>query len=121
MTPAALHGELLTYALRLPGAYADHPWGEDVAKVGRKVFVFFGIEGSSEPGMSVKLPHSQPLALAQPGATPTGYGLGKSGWVTVRFNDDTPAEMLREWIDESYRAVAPKKHVAPGHDMPPGG
>lgn len=104
-----MRAELLDYALRFPGAYADQPWGEDVAKVGKKVFVFFGTAGSSEPSMTVKLPHSQALALAQPGATPTGYGLGRAGWVTVRVDDETPVEMLREWIDESYRAVAPKK------------
>ncbi len=109
MKPAAIRKQLLAYALGLPGAYLDHPWGEDVAKVGRKVFVFFGVEGSADPGMSVKLNVSQPLALAQPGCTPTGYGLGKSGWVTVRFNDATPPEMLREWIDESYAAVVQKR------------
>jgi len=27
----------------------------------------------------------------------------------VRFNPDIPFEMLREWIDESYRAVAPTR------------
>ena len=104
----ALRKRLLEHALGLPGAWLDHPWGEDVAKAGKKVFVFFGIEDVADPGMSVKLSASHPLALAQPGVTPTGYGLGKAGWVTVRFSDETPFEMLCEWIDESYRAVAPK-------------
>jgi predicted DNA-binding protein (MmcQ/YjbR family) len=107
--PAALRKQLLAYALGLPGGYLDHPWSEDVAKVGKKVFVFFGIEESTDPGMTVKLNASHPLALAQPGVTPTGYGLAKAGWVTVRFAHDLPVPMLREWIDESYRAVAPKK------------
>ena len=102
---------LLEYALNLPEAYIDHPWGEDVAKVAKKVFVFFGIEGSGDPGMTVKLSASQPLALAQSGVTPSGYGLGKAGWVTVRFSAGLPIEMLREWIDESYRTVAPKRLV----------
>ena len=106
--------KLLDHALSKPGAWLDHPWGEDVAKVGTKVFAFFGVEGSEQPGMSVKLAVSQPLALAQPGAEPTGYGLGKSGWVSVRFSADTPLEMLREWIDESYAAVAPKRAATAG-------
>jgi predicted DNA-binding protein (MmcQ/YjbR family) len=110
--PAALRKRLLEYALGLPDAYLDHPWGEDVVKVRKKVFVFFGIEGYAEPGMTVKVIESQSLALAQPGASPSGYNLGKSGWVTVRFGPDMPFEMLREWIDESYRTVAPKKLVA---------
>jgi predicted DNA-binding protein (MmcQ/YjbR family) len=101
---------LVRYALGKPGAYEDHPWGEIVTKVGKKVFVFFGVSDGDDAGMSVKLPASQPLALAQPGVRSTGYGLGKAGWVTVRFGEaDLPAETLREWIDESYRAVAPKR------------
>jgi predicted DNA-binding protein (MmcQ/YjbR family) len=105
-----LRNALVRYALTKPEAYEDHPWGETVAKVGKKVFVFFGVSESADAGMSIKLPASQPLALAQPGVTSTGYGLGKAGWVTVRFTEaGLPEESLREWIDESYRAVAPKR------------
>ena len=106
----ALRKRLLEYALSLPEAYLDHPWGEDVAKVRKKVFVFFGMPTGTDYGIGVKLPQSAPLALAQPGVTPSGYGLGDSGWVSVRFGDTAPPfDMLREWIDESYRADAPKK------------
>lgn len=106
--PHELRQRLLEYALGLPEAHIDHPWGEDVAKVRKKVFVFFGMPEGHEPGMSVKLPESNALALSQPSVTPTGYGLGDSGWVSVTFLNGMPFEMLREWIDESYRAVAPK-------------
>ena len=109
-----LRQRLLKYALEMPGAHLDHPWGEDVAKVAKKVFVFFGMPEGSQypPGMTVKLPESQPVALMQAGVAPSGYGLGDSGWVTVTFGDAHSEEMLREWIEESYRAVAPKKLVA---------
>jgi predicted DNA-binding protein (MmcQ/YjbR family) len=108
--PTEVRAALLSHALALPGAYEDHPWGESVAKVGKKIFVFFGVAESTDPGMSVKLPASQPLALAQPGVSSTGYGLGKAGWVTVRFAESgLPYDVLGDWIDESYRAVAPKK------------
>ncbi len=113
--PAARRRDVLQFALRLPGAWEDHPWDETVAKVGRKVFVFGGMdEGSPDgPGFTVKLPNSQPMALAQPGVTPTGYGLGRAGWVTVRLAEcELPDEVLREWVLESYRAIAPKKRVA---------
>jgi predicted DNA-binding protein (MmcQ/YjbR family) len=108
----ALRKRLLDYALGLPEAHLDHPWGEEVAKVGKKVFVFFGT-GEGEFGMGVKLPESAPLALAQDGVSPSGYGLGDSGWVNVRFDETTlPYDMLRDWVDESYRAVAPKRTAA---------
>jgi predicted DNA-binding protein (MmcQ/YjbR family) len=108
----ALRKRLLEYALGLPEAYLDHPWGEDVVKVRNKVVAFFGTDGYAELGMAVTLPDSGPLALAQPGCSPMGYNLGKSGWVSVRFGPGLPFEMLRDWIDESYRAVAPKKLIA---------
>ena len=44
-----------------------------------------------------------------PFTEPTGYGLGKSGWVTAKFDDTPPLPLLKEWLDESYRAQAPKK------------
>jgi len=110
--PAQLRKRLLDYALSKPEARVDHPWGEDVVKVRKKVFAFFGTQGPDVGGMGVKLTDSQPLALAQPGVVPMGYGLGKAGWVSVTFGDDMSFEMLKEWVDESYRAVAPKALVA---------
>jgi predicted DNA-binding protein (MmcQ/YjbR family) len=104
---------LREFALSLPEAYEEFPWGERVAKVKGKVFVFLGMNGD-ELGLSVKLPQSGMLALSLPFASPTGYGLGKAGWVTARFakSKKAPVDLLRSWIDESYRAVAPKKLVA---------
>jgi predicted DNA-binding protein (MmcQ/YjbR family) len=105
---------LREFALRYPEAREDFPWGERVVKVRDKVFVFLGRDEEGDIGVSVKLPTSGLLALALPFAAPTGYGLGKSGWVTARFGpkDKPPVELLQQWIDESYRAVAPKQLVA---------
>ena len=102
---------LRAYALGLPEAREDFPWGERVAKVRDKVFVFLGRD--EDVGITVKLPSSGLMALSLPFASPTGYGLGKSGWITARFGprDKPPIELLRKWIDESYRAVAPKQLV----------
>jgi predicted DNA-binding protein (MmcQ/YjbR family) len=103
---------ILEFALGLPGAYEDHPWDEDVAKVNNKVFVFLGGVDSPEPAMSVKLRDSLDQALSVPGAAPTGYGLGRAGWVTVPFRDTTPPlAVLKDWVEESYRVVAPKRLV----------
>jgi predicted DNA-binding protein (MmcQ/YjbR family) len=107
--------EIREHALSFPEAWEDHPWGERVAKVGKKVFVFgqVEIEGGGYV-LSVKLPASGPDMLHEKFAEPTGYGLGKSGWVTLRFSpkEAIPVERIKAWIEESYRAVAPKKLVA---------
>ena len=64
--------------------------------------------------VAVKLPHSSTEALALPFTEPTGYGLGRHGWVSVHFEPDEQAlvKLLKEWILESYRAVAPKRLFA---------
>jgi predicted DNA-binding protein (MmcQ/YjbR family) len=107
--------QLRERALGYPGAQEEFPWGERVVKVNKKVFVFLGHDDSDDVGFSVKLPASKGMALMLPFAAPTGYGLGKAGWVTARFSPKDalpPLEMLEQWLDESYRAVAPAKLVA---------
>jgi predicted DNA-binding protein (MmcQ/YjbR family) len=102
---------LREFALSFPGATEDFPWGESVAKVNGKVFVFLGVEKSKR--MTVKLDESHGHALSIDGAEPTGYGLGPSGWMTVPLRaPGLSVEILRDWIEESYRIVAPKKCVA---------
>jgi predicted DNA-binding protein (MmcQ/YjbR family) len=106
-----VRSSLMSYALALPEAHEDHPWGETVVKVNKKIFVFLGAEdGSHPPGFSVKLPESRDQALAVSGAEPTGYGLGKAGWVSLQLDGALPPiGVLHDWVEESYRAVAPKK------------
>ncbi|MGO9198196.1 MAG: MmcQ/YjbR family DNA-binding protein [Acidimicrobiales bacterium] len=109
MAQRARPEDLLAYALTFPEAWEDNPWGETVVKVGKKVFAFLG--GPDDPGgarISVKLPDSADQALDLPGAVRTGYGLGRAGWVTLLF-ESTPAGLLEDWIEESYRTVAPKR------------
>lgn len=112
--PRGTHRKLLAFALGLPGAYEDHPWDETVAKVNNKVFVFLGSEEDPKHlGMTVKLDESLEQALTAPGAHPSGYGLGKAGWATIPFRPDTPPlDVLLDWVEESYRRIAPKKLVA---------
>jgi predicted DNA-binding protein (MmcQ/YjbR family) len=100
-------------ALSYPETSLEYPWGHRAFKVKTKVFLILSFyEG--QLGMSLKLPLSGRVALTFPFASPTGYGLGKSGWVTARFErkDDIPLDLLEQWIDESYRAIAPKKLIA---------
>ncbi len=99
--------------LRYPGAHLKSPWpGHLDLAVKDKTFAYLSLEG--EPlGIGCKLPQSSDVALLLPFCQPTPYGLGKSGWVSAKFTDASQIDvaMLEAWIDESYRAQAPKKLV----------
>ncbi|KJY43044.1 dGTPase [Streptomyces sp. NRRL B-1568] len=119
MTPTILktRSRVRSFALSLPGAVEEFPWGDSaVVKVNKKIFVFLGAEGDTESaGISVKLKDEEAHghALTVPGAAPTAYGLGRSGWVSVPLTGGSaPAELLCDWVEESYRTIAPKRLVA---------
>jgi predicted DNA-binding protein (MmcQ/YjbR family) len=115
--PTRAETALRKFALTYPESHEDFPWGHVAVKVKGKVFLFLSNGLTEEPfvfSMTVKLPLSGKWALTQPFAVPTGYGMGKSGWVTARFaaKDEIPVDLLEQWIDESYRTIAPKKVLA---------
>jgi predicted DNA-binding protein (MmcQ/YjbR family) len=101
---------LRKFALSFPEAVEEFPWGHRAIKVRNKTFVFLAADAAGL-SLSVKLPRSRGVALTLPFAKPTGYGLGKSGWVTASFprRKRPPLGLLEEWIEESYRAIAPKR------------
>lgn len=109
--PKSRAEELLrAHGLAYPATQEDFPWGHRALKVKGKIFAIFGWDGERF-SLSAKLPHSNLVALDRPFAEPTHYGMGKHGWVTARFEpgERVPVELLQAWIDESYRAIAPKK------------
>ncbi|MBN9683352.1 MULTISPECIES: MmcQ/YjbR family DNA-binding protein [unclassified Corallococcus] len=103
---------LREHAMSYPGAHEDFPWGHRAMKVNDKTFLFITVDGE-KLNLSAKLPDSKDAALTLPFTEPTEYGLGKSGWVTAHFDEasQVPVPVIKAWIDESYRAIAPKKLV----------
>lgn len=102
---------LKTFGLSLPGTQPKSPWpGHDDVAVNNKTFAFMSVDGGVLT-LSVKLPVTGHDALRLPNATPTGYGLGKSGWVSLVFAASEPVALdaLKRWMMESYRAQAPKR------------
>lgn len=104
----AIESKLRNYALGLPEAYEEFPWGHSAIKVKGKAFLFMGT-GDDGFSISLKLPQSRDMAVDLPFTEPTGYGLGKSGWVTAHLMDQKALDLIKAWIEESYRAIAPKK------------
>ena len=112
-TPKAALAAIRKHALSYPEAVEDHPWGDQVIKVKGKIFVFLGAGKDGGFGISAKLPATHELALTLKYVTPTAYGLGKAGWVSAQLPKGAriDVDLLKDWVDESYRAVAPKTLV----------
>ena len=112
MTLKQLEATLRKFALALPETDEAFPWGERALRVKKKAFVFMRLD-TDVLSFSVKLSKSRKAALALPFTAPTHYGLGKHGWVTVEVRKPTKAlaSQCEDWIEESYRAVAPKRLV----------
>lgn len=110
---ARAEADIARRAAAFPLVTEDQPWGHRAFKVKGKTFLFLATD-SSGLSISVKLPDSGVMALELPFAEPTGYGLGKSGWVSARWSSGKaiPLPLVAEWLDESYRAIAPKKLAA---------
>ena len=100
--------ELLRYCLAKPGARLDEPWeGDEVVKVGDKIFAFFG----SPEGSSVGLKCGRTKDDAQEwrrqypdDVTVTAY-IGRYGWNSFTIGGAVPDDELREAIDASYADV----------------
>ncbi len=84
--------------------------GEPTFRVRGKNFVF------TDPAarrVTVKLPKDEAAAVVaeEPDAEPTGYGLGRAGWITVTIGARPSAARWRqveEWVRTSFTLVAPK-------------
>jgi hypothetical protein len=113
-TAAAAIEHLRRVGLGYPGAHLKSPWpGHLDLAVRDKTFAYLSAPGD-DCSFSCKLPYSAAVALSHSGFSPTAYGLGKSGWVTwtEADGDVPPLPLLEEWLEESYRAQAPKKLAA---------
>ena len=107
-------GRLEAVVARLPQAERVdvEAWdGEPTFRVRGKTFIFSSPDAS---GISVKLTKEEAAAVVatDPQAEPTGYGLGRHGWVSVSIPNRASAKRWREieeWIRTSYTLVAPRK------------
>lgn len=75
-----------------------------------KNFVF---TDQAATGSSVKLSKEEAAAVVATDDTaePTGYGLGRHGWVSIKIDSRATADRWRqveEWVRTSYTLVAPK-------------
>ena len=84
--------------------WGDHP----TFRVRGKNFVF---SDQAATNLSLKLPKDEAAAVVatDPRAAPSGYGLGRHGWISLTVGPDADWQQLEEWVRTSYTLVAPKK------------
>ncbi len=100
----------IKHCLSLPGAYLDHPWGEEdsVVKVGGKIFAFLG---SSDGPLSLAVKNTPELVEEWRTRFPDHVGPGpylkKTLWNRVQTTGSgSPSDAdVRELIEDSYALV----------------
>jgi hypothetical protein len=112
-----LHAALFKFAIRFPnaeegiackGTAIEQP----TVDVGKKSFLFLG-KARIMLKLSESIAECAKLEKAQPGV----YKSGAGGWTTISIEDGNlpPIDLLKKWVEESYRLMAeakPKKKPA---------
>jgi predicted DNA-binding protein (MmcQ/YjbR family) len=86
-------------------------WGDHPSfRVGGKNFVF---SDATADHLSFKLSAEEAAAVVatDAAAEPTGYGLGRHGWVSLMVEPDASDDrwaQIAEWVRTSYTLIAPK-------------
>jgi predicted DNA-binding protein (MmcQ/YjbR family) len=100
--------ELVAYALAKPGAWADEPWeGDQVVKVGSKIFLFCGSGEGAAPGVSLRCQPDDVEAWRDryPEAIGPAPYMGKRPWNRVLIDGTVADDDLLTLVDDSYDSV----------------
>ena len=96
------------HCLAKPGAWEDQPWeGDVVAKVGDKIFAFFGEHSVGVKAGATREEADEWLARYPDDASVMAY-IGRSGWNSLSTVGEIPDDEIREAVDESYDLVVAK-------------
>ena len=101
------------YSLAKAGVTEGLPFGDTVLvfKVMGKMFLLMSLESSlsinvkCEPELAIQLREKYPDVLP-------GYHMNKVHWNTININGSIAENLIKDWIDLSYRLIAdslPKK------------
>jgi predicted DNA-binding protein (MmcQ/YjbR family) len=100
---------LREYCLSKPDVEETLPFGPDtlVFKVAGKIFLLTGLD-STPLQFNVKCEPSKAIELREEyDCVKPGYHMNKKHWNTIVVDGSVPSKLLREWIDHSYKLVAP--------------
>ncbi len=104
---------LRRFAMRYPEVEETTSCNRAAFRARKKNFFFVGPAAGAYSAM-FRLGPSIDEAVALSERDPDTYGVGKTGWVTVKFDPEVgpPIETLERWLDESFRVLMPKKLLA---------
>lgn len=100
--------EIREYALSLPNASEDMPFGPDALalRIGGKIFCLMELSGhwqfynlKADPDFSVEL--RDRYSCIRP-----GFHMNKRHWISVDFNSDIPLAIEKEIIRHAYHQTA---------------
>ena len=115
-TPVALT-RMRSICLSFPDTKETPTWGTPHFRVGEKIFAGYGDEkGKASIGFKLEMAHAKAI-LRDKRFQPAPY-VGHKGWVSMDVGGPVDWDQVREWIEESYELIAPKKSLA---KMSPGG
>lgn len=89
--------------LACPGTSLETP----TVQVRKKAFLFLAADH-----LRLKLREALPEAEQLAAAHPERCEVGRHGWVKLFLSPTPDPALLERWLDDSYRALAPKKLVA---------
>ena len=97
--------------LALPDTVETMTWGSPHFRVKDKIFAGFGGEGE-RPTVGVKLEKEDAsfLVASDPRITRAPY-VGKHGWITMDVGGRVSWTRVREYVETSYRLIAPKRSI----------
>ncbi len=111
MPNQAIMNKIREICLSFPDAVETETWGKPHFRVNNKIFAGCGDEnGKFVIGFKPDMDHAKSVVQA-PGFWPAPY-VGHRGWVSMDVSQLKDWQALREFVEESYRLIAPKRSVA---------
>ncbi|MEN8113513.1 MAG: MmcQ/YjbR family DNA-binding protein [Actinomycetota bacterium] len=102
--------DVLGWCESMKGALLEYPFGPEAAvfKVGGKMFAL--VSAGETPGyVTLKaVPEEGEALRMQHAFIREGYYMNKRHWITVDFAEDTPAQLVRGLLEDSYDLVVSK-------------
>lgn len=113
--------ELRAFCLSKPGAWEDHPFGDDtvVFKVAERMFALMPVSGPLTISLKCDPVWAQILRDTYPAVTPA-YHFNKRHWNGLALEDDSlPPDEVLAMIDHSYELVVKALPRASREKLPP--